>query len=740
MNILPVSQLRRRNRLRNKMLLPFFFSIILFGAAATIGSIGFIRAVIEKSIDERLYATHEILYREIKSLEIKLSEYAKQLLFITNAVSSPLNDNENTTSLLLESFFATLGNDHIFVASFPGNAGDYLYYEPIQELFAQTLQVGQPKFRYLSQPGTVPTLAIASPFPERDNNRIGIYFLQTPMDKSFLTRLSPNSTYHITLLSATGVPIISNSDDISLPLLNAAQLSAIQRGEHLYLSSGSLFLSRHLFHAVPLGTNDKLILATSAKLNELGVIIETIALRSILTLLAALIVGGYVFIRMLNKLMQPINSLLIATDEVRRGNLDYRIDNISVNEFGLLATSFNDMTIDLKHLYEERMQRQNELAVANEKLNHQKTIAQKNYEIEKANHLLQEHITELTALFQLNQAMITTIDTKELFERIVETLHATLNCDMVVIFSYRDEDNCLKIVSSSGIDRELLDGVTMKLDEGITGLTARKQKLVYIKDMNVEKKNLNYKGKLKAHGSLVSVPLCVKMRTYGVINLHKNRTDGFLDNEFKLIQAAANQAAMALENALLYEQTKNLSYTDELTQLANRRYFFEVSKREMAQSIRFNSPLSLAMIDIDHFKRLNDTHGHLMGDRVLKKVAQLLNEHTREADIVGRYGGEEFIVLMPHTDLDGATNLAEKIRKLISCESFESLEQDQPEKSLTLSIGVTIFAPGDDDNIQQFIDRADRALYLAKCNGRNRCETLTIDTDHNTPNRSNVKT
>lgn len=727
MNIPPIGHLRRRNRLRNKILLPFFFSIILFGTAATVGSIGFIRAVIEKSIDERLYSTHEILYREIKSLEITLSEYSKQLLFITNAVSSPLNNNDNTTSLLLESFFSTLENNNIFVASFPGDVDDNLYYEPIQELFSQTLRSGQPKFRYLSQTGTVPTLAIATPFPERDN-RIGIYFLQTPMDKSFLTRLSPNSAYHLTLLSTAGVPIIGNSDDISLPVLNAEQLSAIQQGEHVYLTTGSQFSNRHLFHAVPLGTSDMLILATSAKLNELGVIVRTIALRSILTLLTALIIGGYIFIHMLNKLMQPINSLLIATDEVRKGNLDYHIENVSVDEFGLLATSFNDMTIDLKHLYEEKLQRQKELAVANEQLNHQKTIAQKNYEIEKANHLLQEHITELTALFQLNQAMITTIDTKELFERIVETLYATLNCDMVVIFSYCKEENCLKIVTSSGIAPELLDGVTMKLDEGITGLTARKQKLVYIKDMNAEKKNLNYKGKLKAHGSMVSVPLCVKMRTYGVINLHKNRTDGFFDNELKLIQAAANQAAMALENALLYEQTRNLSYTDELTQLANRRYFFEVCKREMAQSIRFNSPLSLAMIDIDHFKSLNDIHGHLMGDRVLKKVAQLLNEHTREADVVGRYGGEEFIILMPHTDLDGATNLAEKIRKLISCESFESLEQDQPEKSLTLSIGVTIFTPSDHDNMQQFIDRADRALYQAKRNGRNRCEALTINT------------
>ena len=190
---------------------------------------------------------------------------------------------------------------------------------------------------------------------------------------------------------------------------------------------------------------------------------------------------------------------------------------------------------------------------------------------------------------------------------------------------------------------------------------------------------------------------------------------------------AANQAAMALENARLYEQSRTLSYTDELTSLANRRYFFEVMKREIAQAIRFNSPLSLVMIDIDYFKNFNDSHGHLIGDRILKIISELLCEHTRDTDVVARYGGEEFIVLMPHTDLDGALKLSEKIRKLISCESFENLEQSQPGKCLTLSFGVTQFVSTDQEDNQQFINRADRALYQAKRNGRNRTESLTYD-------------
>src|SRR5581483_12339727 len=146
-------------------------------------------------------------------------------------------------------------------------------------------------------------------------------------------------------------------------------------------------------------------------------------------------------------------------------------------------------------------------------------------------------------------------------------------------------------------------------------------------------------------GSFLAVPLKFKGRVVGVLNFNRPTVGAFHGDEIKLLAAIANQAAMAIMNARLYQETVELSLTDPLTGIANRRHLFQRLEMELTRAQRFGNQLSLLMIDIDHFKLYNDRNGHPAGDEVLKGVAKILKETDRNQDTPTRYGGEEFVVL-----------------------------------------------------------------------------------------------
>jgi diguanylate cyclase (GGDEF)-like protein len=165
---------------------------------------------------------------------------------------------------------------------------------------------------------------------------------------------------------------------------------------------------------------------------------------------------------------------------------------------------------------------------------------------------------------------------------------------------------------------------------------------------------------------------------------------------------------------LLENELKKLASTDSLTQAYNRTKFDEIISREMERAIRYNSLLSIIMFDIDHFKKVNDTYGHLAGDYVLKTAADLTREGIRGIDYLVRWGGEEFVILLPETGLEKAEALAERIKEKIGSYHFDKVG------TVTVSFGVTQFRNEDSEDI--FIKRADDSLYSAKVNGRNRVE------------------
>jgi diguanylate cyclase (GGDEF)-like protein len=191
---------------------------------------------------------------------------------------------------------------------------------------------------------------------------------------------------------------------------------------------------------------------------------------------------------------------------------------------------------------------------------------------------------------------------------------------------------------------------------------------------------------------------------------------GFRKETRTLAEWLASQAGIALENARLHERVQQQATTDELTGLVNRRRFLEALETELERARLFETPLSLVLADLDDFKRVNDAHGHLAGDDALRTFGDLLQAHLRVVDVAGRLGGEEFAVLLPETDLEEATLVADRMRGALS-EAPLGLSGGV-RISLTASFGIAELAPGQSG--QQLMSRADAALYAAKAAGKNR--------------------
>lgn len=211
-------------------------------------------------------------------------------------------------------------------------------------------------------------------------------------------------------------------------------------------------------------------------------------------------------------------------------------------------------------------------------------------------------------------------------------------------------------------------------------------------------------------------------RNIGCLTLESRQKDAFSTSAVRLVQALANEAAISFENARLFQEVKKLSTIDPLTGLYNRRHFNASAELEFQRVLRYDLPLSAIMMDIDHFKRVNDSYGHAVGDRVLVEVAAVCMRGLRSMELHARYGGEEFCFLLPETALKGALNLAERLRADVAGLHFDS---DKGNFTVTASFGVAERLAGK-DSIYNLLKRSDQALYEAKRGGRNRVTMWTF--------------
>lgn len=364
------------------------------------------------------------------------------------------------------------------------------------------------------------------------------------------------------------------------------------------------------------------------------------------------------------------------------------------------------------------------------------TVAEKNRVIAKTHKELEVLVKDLSTLYVIGQSVNSTIEQDELFQNICHHLPRQIGIQEFAILLLDAEHQRLDVKAAWGFHRlERIRAMSFDMGEGITGLVAQSGRMIYVPNVREDMRYMHYRGEHRRTGSFLSVPLNYKGELIGVMNCGRAKSNGFSKNEIKLLQLVAGQIALSIANARLYAKTRELSVRDELTGLYNRRHFLHVLQLEWKRASRFKHPLSLLMLDVDHFKKYNDTYGHKEGDRVLKQMGHLLVKTLREVDTLARFGGEEFVVLLPDTDRSGALAAAEKLRRIVEMEPFTLTDKNPI--PVTMSVGVANY-PEDVAVLEDLIDHADMALYDAKDQGRNRVVAYPIHPKPAVPNVSGV--
>jgi len=224
-------------------------------------------------------------------------------------------------------------------------------------------------------------------------------------------------------------------------------------------------------------------------------------------------------------------------------------------------------------------------------------------------------------------------------------------------------------------------------------------------------KFLNNEAELVNYPDYFVTPLIIEKKPVGFL-IAKD----ILESDFEKFHIMSQQFELGIKRAVLYHRVQELAITDSLTGVLSRRYWMERYKQELERSRKFKLKFSFIMVDIDHFKEINDRYGHLVGDAILKEVSQVIKENLRQIDLVGRYGGEEFSAILIETDKETARFAAERIRQAIEEKIIKVYDE---QLKVTISLGVSGF-PGDAVEANDLVEKADQALYRAKQSGRNK--------------------
>ena len=277
------------------------------------------------------------------------------------------------------------------------------------------------------------------------------------------------------------------------------------------------------------------------------------------------------------------------------------------------------------------------------------------------------------------------------------------------------KSNTIKILVSYNMGPTDNIGATISMNEGLMGFVAKTQQIEMLEDYKNWDGQMDIYQKSPIHAA-IAAPLMIGKRFLGVIGImNSDRTRKFSENEKDLMSMFAQQAAIAVENAQLFEERQHQARVDMTTGIFNRRGLSELGCREIDRSIRFERPLGVIFLDIDHFKVVNDTYGHPVGDLVLQELAERLKKNLRSIDILSRYGGEEFVILLPETNTEGALDVAERIRKTVEEKPFSP---NGLSLWITVSQGVSILNQ-ENGTLDELIRQADEATYQSKEAGRN---------------------
>ena len=335
---------------------------------------------------------------------------------------------------------------------------------------------------------------------------------------------------------------------------------------------------------------------------------------------------------------------------------------------------------------------------------------------------LQERVHELEILNVTARKLSASLQLEELVEAVArETCKAIPEAEAVALVHRRAGRDSELVIDGFDRTSDKFFRYPMQEGEGATGAVmaaAASRRIDDLQDADIASDGAG-------HGirSWLGVPLFMYGECEGVVAVQSSRVGAFRIEHQRLLESLALQIAAALQNAHLYE----LAMVDGLTGLFVRRYFDARIEEEIERSKRYGTPFSVVMMDVDDFKKLNDTYGHLVGDRVLKAIANVVKAQMRGVDTAARYGGEEIAVILPRTEMVGAYALAERIREAVA--ELRLTTDDDPPKVLgvTASLGCAAFPESKAESGEDLVRRADRALYRAKKTGKNRVELFWSD-------------
>jgi len=326
---------------------------------------------------------------------------------------------------------------------------------------------------------------------------------------------------------------------------------------------------------------------------------------------------------------------------------------------------------------------------------------------------LRRRNADLEVLYETVKDLSSTLSVERVLQRLLDRTLEHLTAEIGSILLLGDDDQ-LRVMIAKGLPADVIERTEMRIGEGISGYVALHGQSLIVEDVEAHPTFRRRNRERYYTSTLISAPLMRNGVLLGVININ-NKADHspFEPHDLRLLEAIAAHASVALGNARKYEDTLRLSQIDGLTGLANHGHFYKTLEREIERARRYERGLTLAMLDIDHFKQYNDRNGHRAGDQALVAVARIIGDRSRAHDIVARYGGEEFAIILPETTLDGAHAFGDKLRTAIEGISLDGAEP------LTISVGVAAFGM----NItatSQLVEAADAELYRAKSLGRNR--------------------
>jgi diguanylate cyclase (GGDEF)-like protein len=322
-------------------------------------------------------------------------------------------------------------------------------------------------------------------------------------------------------------------------------------------------------------------------------------------------------------------------------------------------------------------------------------------------------LQELEIFHDVAKALTSSLNLDSILQTIMEKMAEYFRPDTWSLLMVDEEKEELYFAIAVGDAAEALKTVRLKLGEGIAGWVAQHGESLLVPDVYTDPrfaKRIDEMTKWQTR-SIICIPLKSKHRVLGVIQLINVDMQHFGSNEMLLLQALADYAAIAIDNARAVEKIQELTITDDCTGLYNARHLYKTLEAEVYRSSRFGYEFSILFLDLDHFKLVNDTHGHLVGSRLLAEIGYAIKSHLRLIDYAFRYGGDEFVVLLPQTSKESALVVARRLRDVFRSEYW--LKADGLNLNIRASMGVATF-PEDAKSSHEIIRQADEMMYAVK--------------------------